>query len=968
MLGRQQIAGAPTALHELFKNAYDAYAQRVEVDFFRKSDLLVLRDDGTGMSEQDFVSRWLTLGTESKLVYEGKVGTEPPKGFPDRPIMGEKGIGRLAISTMGPIVFIATRSDKIPDQITTSLVPWRVFELPSIDLDDFEVPVERVTDDCILNDDVVPFMREFCLNGIDALESKVPEAARLNIREQIAAFDIPLRQLLALGDGPTVLDGHTGTIFIISPVAENLRADIDEVSESGATNLQKMLLGFSNTMTPKSEVPIKTAFRDHLEDGAVYDRIRDEEFFNPEEFEMADHQVRGRFDEYGNFSGTIKIYDSDPIDVSLMLYRDGRKRACGPFDFDFAYLQGQQRASTLAPSLYEPLKVKLNQIGGIYIYRDGIRVLPYGDVENDFLSIERRRNKSASYYFFSYRRIFGAISLTNDENSSLHEKAGREGFQNNRAFREFRDQLIEFFVQMAEKFFRSDGAHADEFLSRRNALEKEHNKMERRAKLVSVKRRTFSAELEAVTDKIDNEKYLDIFEGVTKSVKEKLSKITGSDAQDKAERILNLESTVLDRLEAARKELVVSRPRGVGLTKTLAPKWELYQRNMSSKVSKAYDDTRTQIDKTIGDLARQARISLDASKRLEAAVDAAMDGTDKSVRKDIHGTKKALDETEKFVDAELTKARSLLSTTRNDVDRAILEFSAGDSSADFASTRSQIETHIIEMSDKLESKLKTIRIRLERVSQLDGEAEIDSDDTISAMETELEVIREEYAQAVELAQLGMAVSIVQHEFAANVKEVRRSLKAMQNWAVKHDRLYGLYANIRDGFDHLDNYLSLFTPLDRRLRRRKTEITGRGIEEFVRNLFGERFDRHDVDFVVTDEAKEAKFTSYASVILPVFVNLVDNSIYWLTRKDGHRKITLHATDRGIELTDDGPGISELTREAIFEFNFSTKEGGRGMGLYIARTTLRREGLDIYLDEDFAEGARFVVETFEREKSE
>ena len=35
MLGRQQIAGIPTAIHELFKNAYDAYAENVEVDYFR---------------------------------------------------------------------------------------------------------------------------------------------------------------------------------------------------------------------------------------------------------------------------------------------------------------------------------------------------------------------------------------------------------------------------------------------------------------------------------------------------------------------------------------------------------------------------------------------------------------------------------------------------------------------------------------------------------------------------------------------------------------------------------------------------------------------------------------------------------------------------------------------------------------------------------------------------------------------
>ena len=57
----------PTAISELFTNAHDAYAPKVEVDFFRRSGLFVLRDDGIGMSHRDFVDRWVTLGTESKL-------------------------------------------------------------------------------------------------------------------------------------------------------------------------------------------------------------------------------------------------------------------------------------------------------------------------------------------------------------------------------------------------------------------------------------------------------------------------------------------------------------------------------------------------------------------------------------------------------------------------------------------------------------------------------------------------------------------------------------------------------------------------------------------------------------------------------------------------------------------------------------------------------------------------------------
>ena len=67
MLGRQQIAGIPTAISELFKNAHDAYAVYVEIDFFRSDRLIVFRDDGMRMTREELEDRWVTIGTKNKL-------------------------------------------------------------------------------------------------------------------------------------------------------------------------------------------------------------------------------------------------------------------------------------------------------------------------------------------------------------------------------------------------------------------------------------------------------------------------------------------------------------------------------------------------------------------------------------------------------------------------------------------------------------------------------------------------------------------------------------------------------------------------------------------------------------------------------------------------------------------------------------------------------------------------------------
>ena len=153
MLGRQQIAGIPTAIHELFKNAHDAYAHLVRVDYIHTLDLLLLRDDGLGMTLEDFEGKWLTLGTESKVL-----GNDPdllvwtgPEGLPRRTSLGEKGIGRLAIAAIGPQVLVYSRAvrESGPRRPVLGFVNWSLFEQPGLDLDRIEIPVVELDGDAL---------------------------------------------------------------------------------------------------------------------------------------------------------------------------------------------------------------------------------------------------------------------------------------------------------------------------------------------------------------------------------------------------------------------------------------------------------------------------------------------------------------------------------------------------------------------------------------------------------------------------------------------------------------------------------------------------------------------------------------------------------------------------------------------------------------------------------------------------
>ena len=86
-LGEALVGQPHIALAELVKNAYDADATRCHVTV--DQDEIVVEDNGHGMSEQEFLRYWMTIGTRHKQ------GTGTSRKF-KRQVTGSKGVGRLA--------------------------------------------------------------------------------------------------------------------------------------------------------------------------------------------------------------------------------------------------------------------------------------------------------------------------------------------------------------------------------------------------------------------------------------------------------------------------------------------------------------------------------------------------------------------------------------------------------------------------------------------------------------------------------------------------------------------------------------------------------------------------------------------------------------------------------------------------------------------------------------------------------
>lgn len=106
-LGRNLYRNFVTVLGEAISNSWDADANNVWIYIDREKSELLVKDDGSGMSDEDFKNKFLKVGY-SKRGNEGKL-IKSPGG---RPYIGRKGIGKLALLSCAKRVSVISKTSK----------------------------------------------------------------------------------------------------------------------------------------------------------------------------------------------------------------------------------------------------------------------------------------------------------------------------------------------------------------------------------------------------------------------------------------------------------------------------------------------------------------------------------------------------------------------------------------------------------------------------------------------------------------------------------------------------------------------------------------------------------------------------------------------------------------------------------------------------------------------------------------
>lgn len=395
MLGDQLIKSDQIALVELVKNSFDADASKVWVDFqnfgpgfeMNHDSAIVITDNGSGMTASVLRDAWMSPATPVKLRRKQRDPITPG----GRTIQGEKGIGRFAVFKLGSQLQLITR------------------------------PAIEHENEVVLNLDL-------SLLDNDEGSSDAGETYLEDVRA-----DLTMRKPEVFSADPP--GGH-GTQIVVSGVRS--RWDEDKVQRAFADleRLQPLMWSEEELADTPSDFQVR-----FLKDGVDL-RLHDgriahfQALFERAVLKVTDGAVdtAERMIRF-NLNGRGVQLSLDGPDIRALrpfrerfLKRDPDSTpdfSCGPFSFGFYIFDFTKTAP--AEHQLDKEDVALLRSHRVYLYRDGVRVYPYGDPDDDWLQIDTTRGTQSARSVFSNDQTVGYVSISQAGNPLLRDKTNREG-------------------------------------------------------------------------------------------------------------------------------------------------------------------------------------------------------------------------------------------------------------------------------------------------------------------------------------------------------------------------------------------------------------------------------------------------------------------------------------------------------------------------------------------------------------
>ncbi len=374
ILGEQLISDQTVGLIELVKNAYDADATRVEIDLL---NLTVA--ETTQIIIRDNGSGMTREDIEQKWLSPAVNHKERQKKARQRtPLgrlpIGEKGVGRFAAQKLGHKFQMISRSVGSSEVVVQ--IDWDDFEREDTYLDDVTLTL---------------YEREPVLftEGATGTILLIEEARTLWTEPMVARVQRALRRLQSPHQGQNKIDFQISFSCPDFPAYQNI---------SNSDILDRAHYVFAGLVS---------------EEGVL-------------DYEYSCHHpvVAERL-------AVVDNYDLMPAAKDEM--SSPGHNSAGPFYLNFyVWDRTQEFLNQSGVS-----RADLDAMAGVSIFRDGLRVLPYGEPGNDWLDLDRERINAPSERIGN-QQIIGFVEVFQENTPDLRDKTNREGLIDNAAFRDLR--------------------------------------------------------------------------------------------------------------------------------------------------------------------------------------------------------------------------------------------------------------------------------------------------------------------------------------------------------------------------------------------------------------------------------------------------------------------------------------------------------------------------------------------------
>lgn len=395
-LGYELVGRAETAVAELIKNSYDADATIVDINFIESSQAggtLVVVDNGVGMTENQLINGFMRISSTDKV-------HNPTSARYRRTKAGRKGIGRFAAQRLGEELTIVTQT-KESEYALIITIDWNKYVIDA-DLSSITFPINKVAKERAEGTSLI----------IKNLREKWTDAAI----KRIFRYVLDLFQ-------PDYLSERSRTANL------------------AIQNEESFKVNFYQTLNGEKKPFINEQVSIFDKALAVFEGYINENHYGiisvkSDSLDLDDTLEIGNTDEIQEFPNLQNVYFKIHYFIynRIQYYNDSISR------IDLNKIQELSKTAS-----------------GVKLYRNGFRVLPYGEPTDDWTNVDRRWSSDSGRVNvpMSNKNLFGFVEIIDSDGTVFEETASREGLIENEAFRQLADFIHKSLVavrgRIAEK-------------------------------------------------------------------------------------------------------------------------------------------------------------------------------------------------------------------------------------------------------------------------------------------------------------------------------------------------------------------------------------------------------------------------------------------------------------------------------------------------------------------------------------